>query len=102
MISIAIDKNHITSLTLLHLEGWIEALGFLINTEDWPFESMNDLAMQLEYWRDYFTRINPPSVLPKEDIKVMLYGQEVILICKELTGEFIKLTLIQELCTANQ
>lgn len=99
MITITTQKNHITSLTLLHLEGWIESIGHLVDTEDWPFDSIEELALQLEVWRNEFTRINPPHCLPKEDIKVMYYGEETILICKEETGEFIKLTL--SACTPN-
>lgn len=101
MKTISMEKTHLSSLTLLHLQGWIEAIGHLWDTEDWPFETMDDLAMQLEHWREDFTRINPPRVLPKEDIKVLLYGEEVVLIVKEETGEFIKLTLNTAPCTAN-
>jgi hypothetical protein len=99
-MKILTEKNHLTSLTLLHLEGWLEALAHLIGTEDWPFATTDELAMQLEYWRHEYQLHNSNLIQVKEEIKVMIYGDEVILLCKEVTGEFIKLTL-QDLCEPN-
>lgn len=92
-MNIHVEHNHLTSYTLQHLLGWVEALGHLIGTEDWPFESAEELAMQLENWREEFQSINGPGIIGHEEVKVMTYGDQVILMVQETAGEFIKLTL---------
>ena len=93
-MKVYMSQNEIKSLTLQHLQGWVEALGDLLDSEDCPFSSNEELALQLDHWKSEFQKqCSLPSVA-NEVIHVMTYGKEVILICKPETGEFIKLTLI--------
>lgn len=90
-MTLHITHNLITGHTLRHLHEWIESIGILANTPDWPFPCLDDLAMQLEMWREEFQRINQ-ALVSKESVKVLTYGEAVILLCDERTGEYIKLT----------
>jgi hypothetical protein len=75
-----------------HLMEWVEALGSLLNTSDWPFACLDDVAMQLELWRAEYQEINAGRVA-SEAVSILTYGDEVILICDQQTGEYIKLSL---------
>lgn len=74
------------------------ALAPLMDTEDCPFATMDELAMQLESWREEFQRSCGNETTKSEKVLVMTYGEDVILICKQTTGEFIKLTQTESLC----
>jgi hypothetical protein len=82
------------SYTLLHLLGWLEALDIILGTDDCPFDDADELATQLEHWRAEFQANSGNHAVKAEEIKVITYGTDTILLCKELTGEFIKLTVI--------
>jgi hypothetical protein len=47
-MQLLVAKTDLHTYTIQHLLGWIESLSHLINTEDWPFESAEELAYQLE------------------------------------------------------
>ena len=85
--------HKLRSLTLLHLLGWIEALDVVLNTDECPFDTNDELAIQLDHWREEFQSNCGNHTVAKEEIKVITYGEEIILICKEETGEYIKLTV---------
>lgn len=82
------------SLTILHLQGWIEALGEIMESEDCPFETTNELALQLDHWREEFQKHSGDRHIKKEPVVIITYGDQVILICNQQTGEYIKLTVI--------
>ena len=91
-MTILMTKTELSSLTIRHLLEWIEALGDLANTPEWPFATLDAMAMQLEKWRAEFQEINH-GMVDTESVKVLTYGEEVILICDEQRGEFIKLDI---------
>ncbi len=84
-------KSELTGHTLRHLSEWIDSLDVLMNTPDWPFETIDNLAYQLELWREEYQTINA-AMVGHEQVKILTYGEEVILICDEVRGEFIKLS----------
>jgi len=81
------------SYTIQHLMGWVESLDILADTKDWPFETLDELAMQLEVWRDEFQTVNSGKE-SSEPVLVSLYGEEIILVCNQETGEFFTLSPI--------
>lgn len=97
-MKLLMEHNSLHSYTIQHLLGWVESLTVLMDTEDWPFDSAEELALQLEVWREQFQRINS-GIVGAEPVLVMLYGEEVILIANQATGEYILFTYsINELC----
>ncbi len=92
-MQLLVAKNDLHTYTIQHLLGWIESLSHLMNTEDWPFESAEELAYQLEVWRADFEKTNSGIITP-EPVQISLYGKEVILIANEKTGEHILFTYI--------
>lgn len=91
-MKLAINAAPLYTYTILHLSGWIESLDILSDTDEWPFDTLEELAMQLEVWRDEFQRINS-GVIASEPVLVSLYGDEIILVCNQATGEFFTLNL---------
>lgn len=81
------------SETLLKTLEWIEALDIVLDTDDCPFDSTDELAMKLEQWKEEFQKNCGNHAVAQEEIKVIIYGEDTILICKEETGEYIKLTV---------
>ena len=82
------------SLTIQQLQGWIEALDEILESDDCPFSNANELALQLDHWREEFQRNCPDRHVKKEPVVVITYGNQVILICNQQTGEYIKLTVL--------
>lgn len=93
-MNVLLAQSPIKSATLLKIMEWIDAMGKLMDTPECPFNTIDELAMQLERWRHEYQSHCGNESTRKEDIKVMTYQDTVILICKELTGEYIKLTVI--------
>lgn len=92
-MKVMLAQSPIKSDTLEKMLEWIDVMGDIMNTPECPFNSIDELAMQLEKWRyEYQSNCGNESTR-KEDIKVMTYQNTVVLICKELTGEYIKLTV---------
>jgi hypothetical protein len=94
-MKLLVENSPLHSYTIQHLLGWIEALSVLINTEDWPFSNAEELALQLEVWREEYQRINQ-GIVAHEPVLVMLYGEKVILIANQSTGEYILFTYQSE------
>ena len=92
-MQLLVTKTALHSYTILHLLGWIESLSYLMNTEDWPFDSVDELAYQLEVWRAEFEKTNS-EIITSEPVTISIYGKEVILIANEKTGEHILFTYI--------
>lgn len=84
----------LSSLTLLHLQGWIEALDLILDSEDCPFETADELALQLDHWGTEFQRNCGNHSAKHEPVLIMTYGNHIILICNQQTGEYIKLQVI--------
>jgi len=101
-MTILINHNNLTGYTIQHLLGWIESLGNLIDTEDWPFDTCEEVAMQLEKWRAEFQAANGKGIIAHEEVTVTTYGEEVILIKQDSIGEYIQLTLTNQPCIKNQ
>ncbi len=93
-MKIYMNHNEIKSLTLLQLQGWLEAIAPMLDSEDCPYATNEELALQLDQWKVLFQKNCKSPAVATEIIHVMVYGKEVILICKPETGEFIKLNLI--------
>lgn len=89
-MNLLIQNNQLSSFTIQHLLGWIESLDFIMGTDDWPFDTMEELASQMEHWRAEFQRENR-GIIASEKVLVMLYGEEVILIANQETGEYVTL-----------
>ena len=86
----------IHSLVILHLIGWIECLSDILSSDENPFDDTDELATCLEKWRHEFQGHSGRKDVTHEPVKVMTYGADVILICNELTGEWVKLTVTPE------
>lgn len=93
-MEVAIEQSpDIRSLTIQHLLGWIECLSDLLTSDENPFEDTDELATSLENWRHEFQSHSGQAAVIAEPVKVFIYGADVILICNELTGEWVKLTV---------
>jgi hypothetical protein len=88
------QSDHLYSLTMLHLQGWMEALEEILETEDCPFENATELALQVDHWREEFQRNCGEPNVKREPVVVITYGNQVILICNQASGEYIKLEVI--------
>jgi hypothetical protein len=89
-MQLLVEHNQLTAFTILHLLEWLESVSILANTPDWPFACPDELAQQLELWREEFQQING-GIIGCEQVKVLLYGEDTILMTEEVRGEFIKL-----------
>lgn len=87
-----IETHGLTNPTLMHLEAWLLAIDEHL-ANDAVFEDMDQLASQLEQWRSEFCHREADLESHWGDqVTVMLYGNEVILISDQRSGEFIKVT----------
>lgn len=92
-MKVLMSGNSLRSLTIQHLQGWIEALEHILDTDE-PFEDADALALQLDHWREEFQKNCGNHTAKHEPVIVLAYGNQVILICNQKTGEYIKLTVI--------
>jgi hypothetical protein len=89
-MKLQIETSGLTNPTLMHLEAWLIAIDEHL-ANDHVFDDMDQLASQLELWRSEFC--NRESDLQchwGDQVTVMVYGNEVILISDQRSGEFIK------------
>ena len=87
-------SSELHSQTILHLQGWIEALDEIMDSQDCPFDTTHELAMQLDQWREEFQKNSGDRHVEKEPVVIITYADQVILVCNQQTGEYIKLTVI--------
>lgn len=92
-MNVLVSHNSLHSPTLQKINEWINALGDLFDSHECPFDDTDELATRLEIWREEYQSNAGAGLIANEKIKVMTYGNEVILICKEETQELIKLTV---------
>jgi hypothetical protein len=85
--------NTINNPTLKHLIEWVDAVNESITEEDMVLNTMDDLAMHLEWWRSEFCN---PKIDVKEHqgdfVTVAIYGDELILVSDQCSGEYFKVT----------
>lgn len=86
------SSGEITNPTLKHLADWIEAVNEFL-TDEPVLETVDEMAKQLEYWRSEFCRYDNELTSHWGDlVTVATFGEEVILVSDQRSGEFIKLT----------
>lgn len=95
-------SQHLYSLSIQHLQGWMECIAPVIETDDCPFDSTEELALQLDRWRMDFQKRNPTHNESIEPVIIIQYAQQVILICNQKTGEYIKITVIPNIQSKSQ
>lgn len=80
--------------TLRKLLEWIEAVNTYMTKES-PFICIEQYADSLERWRVEFIEARQEIEAHYGDlVRIATYGNEVILISDQRSGEFIKLTLV--------
>jgi hypothetical protein len=94
-MKVLIEKTPLHSYTLQHLLGCLETISIMMDTEDWPFTNAEHLATELETWRQEF-QITNKGLISSEPVLILLYGENVILIANQKTGEYLLFTYITE------
>lgn len=95
-MNLQVEKTTLTNPTLMHLEAWLLAMDQHLKEEN-VFGSMDELATQFEYWRSEFCRKERDLECHWGDqVTVMLYGEDVILISDQRSGEYIKMSKLDE------
>ncbi|PRY90621.1 hypothetical protein [Mongoliibacter ruber] len=85
-----IEKSELTNPTLEHLEAWLLAIEEHLQN-DHVFDSLDQLAITLEEWKSEFCRPEKNGNEHQGDhVLIILYGDDLILICDQASGEFIK------------
>lgn len=87
-MKLQIETSELTNPTLMHLEAWLLAIDEHLQ-QDHVFASLDELATNLETWRSEFCR-GDLAYHWGDQVTVMVYGNEVILISDQRSGEFIK------------
>lgn len=96
-MKIELDQTPLKSFTLLHLLGWIEAVGDLLSDDaECPFSTIDELALQLIHWQEEFKKHSGNESIKLEEVEISCYGEDAILIAKPSTGEHILLTVTFE------
>lgn len=85
------STNELTSFTILHLKGWLEALEVVLETDECPFETADELALQLDHWREEYQKNSGNHSIRNEPILILTYGNHIILIANQATGDYLKL-----------
>lgn len=98
LMKVLLKETELSSFTMLHLQGWIEALDLILDSEDCPFDTADELAIQLDSWRAEYQRNCGNHSAAQEPILITVYGNEIILVCNQETGEYLKLTVITQPC----
>lgn len=87
-MKLQIEKSELTNPTLMHLEAWLLAIDEHLEN-DHVFADLDELATNLETWRSEFCKVDLEYHWG-DQVTVMVYGNEVILISDQRSGEFIK------------
>jgi len=90
-MKVIVSTNPIQCLTILHLKGWIKALDVVLETDDCPFETTDELALQLDHWRSQFQKYANDAFIASQPVLIMTYGNNVILIANQATGDYLKI-----------
>lgn len=88
LMKLHIEKSELTNPTLMHLEAWLLAIDEHLQN-DHVFNNLDELATNLESWRSEFCR-GELECHWGDQVTVMVYGNEIILISDQRSGEFIK------------
>jgi hypothetical protein len=84
-------KSDISNPTILYIADWMALVQSQFKTEV-IFENVDELAAQLEAWRVEYIRDQKHLESHWGDqVTVVTYGQEVILVSDQRSGEFIKM-----------
>jgi hypothetical protein len=93
-MKLLIQTSEITNPTLIHLQEWLHAIDKNLRNEI-VFESLEDLATNLEKWRSEFCKGN--IIYHWGDrVLITIYSDKVILIIDQRSNEFIKIEKIRE------
>lgn len=87
-MKLQIETSDLTNPTLMHMEAWLLAIDQYLQ-KDHVFGCLDELATNLETWRAEFCQ-GELECHWGDQVTVMVYGNEVILISDQRSGEFIK------------
>jgi hypothetical protein len=86
------EKSEISNPTLAHLEDWMEAIRSVDDRQEPIFKSLDELATKLEQWRvEFMEECKELAYHWGDMVTVATYGNEVILISDQRSGEYIKI-----------